>query len=318
MDKVLRNLSKNRSASGALLYQLSEQSRLVLSDWRAMIFLRRAAFSLSPSQRRWSTMPSEPREVWPLLSRMLTRGELEPIPGIRHFYRASVPYAKGRGVDEREVLMEVHPYASLGYLSALFFHGLTEAMPKEITAIAPQDGKGGLLPPDTDADDWTGIKLPQGRKIPKVLGWPVRWRSIKPALYSGFQLYRSEGFPIRVTTPERTLVDGLRDPDLSGGLENVLGAWASYTDLLDADDVVHNVEQIGEGVLRQRVGFVMDKLSLSHPILEEWRKNKKRGGSSKLLASAPYSPEYDESWNLSVNAPIEALNVPNATIRRVL
>ena len=271
------------------------------------MLLRRATFLVPQSQRRWSTMPSEPSEVRPILSRMLTRGELERIPGVRYLYRASVPYAKERGVDEREVLMEVHPYAALGYLSALFYHGLTEVMPKVITAIAPKDGKGGQLPLDTDADDWAGIGLPQGRRLQHVLGWPVRWRSIKSALYSGFRLYKSEGYPIRVTTPERTLVDGLRDPELSGGLANVLRAWASASDFLDADAIVHNVEQLGEGVLRQRVGFIMDNLKLSHPILEEWRRNKKRGGSSKLLASAPYSPDYDESWDLSINAPIDPL-----------
>lgn len=301
------NIGRSRTASAAILYQLSEQGRLVLSDWRAMVLLRRATFQLPASQRRWSTMPSEPSEVRPILSRMLTRGELEPIPGIRYFYRASVPYARERGVDEREVLMEAHPYATLGYLSALFFHGLTEVMPKIVTAIAPKDGKGGQLPLDTDTDDWAGINLPQGRRIKYVLGWPVRWRSIKSALHSGFRIYRSEGYPIRVTTPERTLVDGLRDPELSGGLSNVLRAWALASDFLDADAIVHNVEQLGEGVLHQRVGFVMDKLGLSHPVLKEWRRNKKRGGSSKLLASAPYSSKYDESWDLSINAPIDTL-----------
>ena len=315
MDEVFHHIARSRSASAALLYQLSEQSRLVLSDWRAMIFLRRATFSLPPSQRRWSTMPSEPKETWPILSRMLTRGDLEPIPGIRHLYRVSVPYARERGVDEREILMEVHPYASLGYLSALFFHGLSEDMPKVITMIFPQDGKGGLLPLDTTADDWTGIKQPRGRKIEYLLGWPVRWRGIKPTLYSGFRTYRSEGFPMRVTTPERTLVDGLRVPELSGGLENVLRAWASSIDLLDVDDVVHNVEEFGESVLRQQIGFVLDKIGLYHPILEEWRKNKKRGGAYKLLRSAPYSSTYDETWNLSINAPVDALDVPPSVLR---
>ncbi len=298
---------RNRSASAAILYQLSEQGRLVLSDWRAMLFLRRASFSLPDSKRRWSVMPVVPREVWPILRRMVTRGDLESIPGIQHLYRASVPYAQQREVDEREVLMEVHPYACLGYLSALFYHGMTEVMPKIITAIAPADGKGGLLPADTDADDWEGVALIKGRRIPSVLDWPVRWRSAKPERYFGFELYRGQGFPVRVTTPERTLVDGLRYPELSGGLENVLRAWASSSDILDVDSVVYQVERLGEVVLRQRVGFVMDELDLSHPALEGWRERKERGGSSKLLASAPYSPEYDERWNLSINAPVDAL-----------
>ncbi len=300
-------LKKSRSASAAILYQLSEQSRLVLSDWRAMLFLRRASFSLSPSQRRWSTIPSEPREVWPLLSRMLSRGELEPIPGIRHFYRASVPYAREREVDEREILMEAHPYASLGYLSALSYHGMTEVMPKVITAIAPADGKGGILPTDTEADDWEGVSLIRGRKVSNVLGWPVKWRSIKPAWYFGFELYKSQGFPLRVTTPERTLVDGLKDPELSGGLQNVLKAWTLSSDIVDTEAIVYQVERLDEVVLRQRVGFVMERLNLSHAALEDWRAHAKRGGSSRLLASAPYAPTYNERWNLSINAPIDAL-----------
>jgi predicted transcriptional regulator of viral defense system len=301
------NLTKGRSASAAILYQLSEQGRLVLSDWRAMLFLRRAAFSLEPSRRRWSTVPSEPKGAWPILRRMLGRGEIEPVRGIRHLYRASVPYARERALDEREVLMEVHPYACLGYLSALFYHGMTEEMPKVITAVTPADGKGGVLPPGTDADDWEGVELVKGRKVPDVLGWPVRWRSVKPAWYFGFELYKGQGYPLRVTTRERTLVDGLRDPELSGGLQNVLHAWASSMDLLDADSIVYQVERLGEVVLRQRVGFVMERLGLSHPALEGWSGSTERGGSRKLLASAPYAPIYDERWDLSINAPVDAL-----------
>lgn len=301
------NITKSRSASAAILYQLSEQNRLVLSDWRAMLFLRRAAFSMEPSRRRWTTVPAEPKDAWPILRRMLTRGEIEPVRGIRHLYRASVPYARERELDEREVLMEVHPYACLGYLSALFYHGMTEEMPKVITAISPADGRGGLLPPETDADDWEGLDLVKGRKPADVLGWPVRWRGVKPEWYFGFELYRGQGFPLRVTTRERTLVDGLRDPELCGGLENVLRAWASSVDLLDADSVVYQVERLGGGVLRQRVGFVMERLGLSHPALEGWSRTTERGGSRKLLASAPYAPTYDGRWDLSINAPVDAL-----------
>lgn len=297
----------NKSASAAILYQLSGEGRLVLSDWRAALYLRRAAFSSDASRRRWSTVPSEPKEVRPILRRMLTRGEIEPVRGVRHLYRAAVPYAKEKEVDEREVLMEVHPYACLGYLSALFYHGMTEEMPKGMTTVAPADGKGGVLPPGTNADDWEGLSLPKGRRPADVLGMPVRWRSAKPERYFGFELYRGQGFPLRVTTRERTLVDGLRDPGLSGGLENVLRAWAASTDLLDADSVVYQVERLGEGALRQRVGFVIEKLGLWHPALEGWSESTERGGSRKLLASAPYAPTYDERWDLSINAPVGAL-----------
>lgn len=102
-------------------------------------------------------------------------------------------------------------------------------------------------------------------------------------------------------------MDGLRAPELCGGLPNVLGGWASSKDFLDVDSVVYQVERLDEGILRQRVGFVLDELDLSHGALEGWRARKERGGSSKLLASAPYQPSYDERWDLSINAPVDAL-----------
>lgn len=296
-----------QSASSAILEQLAGEGRLVLSDWRAMVYLRRATFFLPPAQRRWSKMPSNRREVWPSLHRMEKRGELDSLKGLSHFYRASVPYARNQPLDQGEVLMEAHPYASLGYLSALSFHRLTEMMPKNLIVLASKDNKGGLLPADTNADDWEGIEKINGTRIPRVLGTPVRWRTVQPERYFGFDLYRQYGYPVRVTTPERTLIDGLIDPEASGGLENVLQAWALSASTLDVDSVVNNVEFLGERVLRQRVGFILERLGLDHPSLKEWSGDTVRGGSSKLLGSAPYSPTYDEHWDLSINAPIGPL-----------
>lgn len=302
------------SSSSAILERMASEGRVVLSDWRALVYLRRATFALSASQRRWTKMPRTRNETWPILRRMEERGELEAVQGVRHFYRASVPYARVQPIEEEEVLIEAHPYSTLGYLSALFYHGLTEMMPKELVAVAPKDGKGGLLPPDTTTVDWEGVGAVAGSKVPRVLGTPVRWKVAKPERYFGLQLYRQRGYPVRVTTPERTLVDGLLDPEASGGFENVLNAWRLASDVLDVDSVVYNAERLGEKVLRQRVGFILEQLGLHHQSLEEWRKEAVRGGSSKLLRSAPYTvhneaARYDERWSLSLNAPTDTLQI---------
>jgi hypothetical protein len=55
-------------------------------------------------------------------------------------YEVTVSYAATGPVQEDEVLMEVSPYAALAFLSALVFHQLTDALPKEITAMIPQGG----------------------------------------------------------------------------------------------------------------------------------------------------------------------------------
>lgn len=239
---------------------------------------------------------------------MRQRGELKPIRGLRHFYQVTVPYARTEPLEEEEVLMEAHPYAALSHLSALVFHGLTDELPKGLTATVPVDGTGDQLPLDTQPQDWEGVTLVRGRMPDRILGRPIVWRQVKPERFFGVGVYQPRGYLVRVTTPERTLLDGLQEPELSGGVENVLRAWALARDTLDLDVLVNYVDRFDIALLGQRVGFILEELGLSHPRIEAWRDKAQRGGSSKLVAAAPYSSHFSERWSLSLNAPIAALH----------
>jgi predicted transcriptional regulator of viral defense system len=239
---------------------------------------------------------------------MQQRGELKPVRGVSQLYEVTVPYARTRHIEEDEVLMEVHPYAALSHFSALVFHGLTDELPKGITATVSLDGKGDLLPIGTEPGDWEDLSLVRGRTLDRILGRPVDWHQVKPERFFGLGVYAQRGYPVRVTTPERTLLDVLQAPELSGGRENVLRAWALAQDTLELDVLVHSVDRLNVGLLRQRVGFILEELGLSHSRVEDWQGMVRRGGSSKLLASAPYAPEHSDRWNLSLNAPIAALH----------
>jgi predicted transcriptional regulator of viral defense system len=148
----------------------------------------------------------------------------------------------------------------------------------------------------------------RGRTPDRILGRPITWHQVKPERFFGVGVYHSRGYPVRVTTPERTLLDSLQTPELSGGVDNVLRAWALARDTLDLDLLIQYVDRFDIALLRQRVGFILEELGLSHPRVEEWREVAHRGGSSKLLASAPYSPRYSERWNLSLNTSLTALH----------
>jgi len=173
--------------------------------------------------------------------------------------------------------------------------------------MIPSSGTAGLLPLDTEVSDWEGLALAPARVPAAILGRPVHWLRTQGARYFGADVYRPHGYPVRATTMERTLLDGLLDPERCGGLQNVLRSWALARDLLDLDALVALVERFGVAVLRQRVGFVAEELGLAHPAIETWRARARRGGSSRLLGTAPYAPTYSERWNLSINAPIGAL-----------
>jgi predicted transcriptional regulator of viral defense system len=211
-------------------------------------------------------------------------------------------------VEEDEVLMEVHPYAAISHLSALVFHNLTDVLPAKLTISVPATGTAGLLPTGTTDEDWVGTALVRGQQTARVLNRPVRWINLSAKRHFGIRDYQPRGYPVRVTTPERTLLDCLQQPELGGGFENVLLAWVAARDILDLEALVHYVEVFDVGVLRQRVGLILEELGLHHEVLRAWQNGARRGGSSRLLASAPYAPSYSERWNLSVNASIDALH----------
>ena len=297
-----------KTASFAILEQLAEERRRVLSDWRALVLLRRATLRTAASERRWDLIPAGVLDVHPILRRMRDRGEIQPIRGLHHIYEVTVPYARFTPLTEEEILAEVHPYAALSHISALAFHGLTNELPKEIVAIAPTGEIAGMYPPGTTAQDWIGLDLVSGRRVKEIRGRRVHWVNVKPERYFGIGQYQPSGFIILVTTPERTLIDGVQTPQLCGGLDNVLQAWALASDTLNVNFIVQFVDQFDINLLRQRVGFLLETLGISHKALDRWQALAGRGGSSKLLASAPYANEFSERWNLSLNAPIEALH----------
>ncbi len=296
-----------KTTSSALLEQLADEQRRVLSDWRALILLRRATYSIAPGERRWSDLPHEPSDLYPLFRQMRQRGEIKPIRGLRQLYEVTVPYARLGHLEEEEILLEANPYAALSHATALVFHRLTDELPKTMTAITPSVGTGDQLPLGTDPRDWTGIPLPGGRTPTRILGRTLTWSRPKPERYFGLGVYQPRGVPVRVTTPERTLLDGLLAPELTGGIANVLRAWALARDTFDLDTLVSYVDRFNVAVLRQRTGFVLEELGLSHPRLEQWRERARRGGSSRLVGSAPFAPTFSERWNLSLNAPVASL-----------
>ncbi len=295
------------SQTSALMSALSQQSRTVLSDWRAALILRRASIDIPPEQRRWTSAPIDRFAVHQLLRRLVQSGALKEVPGLADLYQVTVAYAPSGALDTDELLMEVNPYASLSHLSALVYHSLTYQLPATITAIAPVKGSYDLFPAGTTPEDWLGLRKPTGRTPAQIVARPVHWLRLPPGNFFGVTEYHPRGYPLRITNLERTLIDGVNRPELSGGIANVLEAWAMARDRIDVDLLIGYVERYPKNILRQRVGFIIETLKLSHPLLEKWSESTQRGGSSKLSAHDPYAPTFSERWDLSINVPVEAL-----------
>ncbi|MDR3134885.1 MAG: transcriptional regulator [Deltaproteobacteria bacterium] len=191
-------------------------------------------------------------------------------------------------VDHFGVAGMLTPDAVLSYRSALEFHGLAGPgqQPAELTysAVRPltQFSFRGLA--------YRGVKFPKSlvRKGQHHL-------MVSPIEFNQAVL--------RVTSPERTLVDIIDRPDLVGG-------WPSAMDLLsnlsglDIDAVVNYAKALGNSTTAAKVGYYLDGRAKGLSV--------KRQHLSALSALKPNQPHYlDRSrrrdgrlvseWNLMVS-----------------
>jgi predicted transcriptional regulator of viral defense system len=239
---------------------------------------------------------------------MERRGELRSLAGLARTYRVDVPYARAALTDEREILLECHPYATLSHATALVFHGLTDEQPVQLVATIPaRSGTAGLLPIGTTPEDWEGIVPPPIRRPKQILTRPVVWNRMEPARIYGAAEYHPGGAPLRITTLERTLIDAIQEPELSGGVANVFRAWERARYLINVPVLIELTERNGSKLLRARIGYLLETLGLNHPTLETWSRATTRGGSNVLVPGAPFSSTYSERWNLSLNGPVQLL-----------
>jgi predicted transcriptional regulator of viral defense system len=232
-------------------------------------------------------------------------GSFVPIEGVEGIYRIDVPYASTIPISDEQVIQEAHPWAVFSHLTALAHHGLTDMIP-EVICASNYDPKTQRLPLGTTPEDWAELKLP-GASRPKIVEHvPIKWIQTKGEWEFGVSVVHSHGIPLYMTDPERTLLDALRRPEESGGMTNVLRAWRRATDLVNMDTLTKYAEQLGK-IMRQRAGFILERLHVEHPIFRDWQLDLLRGSSVKLLANQPFSSTFSPRWNLSLNVPSEVL-----------
>lgn len=278
-----------------ILAVLAEQRRVVAANWRFHVVYMRVAHQ----------HPCKLPDVYlvnSLIRDLTESGDLAPVEDVCGVYRITVPYASTLATADEVILQEANPTAVFSNFTAVAYHDLTNEIPSTIYATR-YIGTDKRLPLGTSPDDWVDVPQAAERTPETVNGRSVKWTRTKPEWDFGHMIGYAQGLPIYVTDLERTVLDSLRFPEKNGGSLEVLRIWKRAAERLNVDVVVEYVERFGQSLLRQRVGFIMEQLGLSHPEFGEWANRSIRGSSAKLVASRGFSPTFSERWNLSINLP---------------
>lgn len=116
-----------------------------------------------------------------------------------------------------------------------------------------------------------------------------------------------DGIQVRVSDPERTLIDLLEYPKLAGGAVNALEVLSTSLPRISAPKLVRYARQLAHPTTCRRLGFILETHgfpeSIWQPLLSS-RRGVAHG--SALVRDAPKRGPYNGRWRLSVNHDINS------------
>jgi predicted transcriptional regulator of viral defense system len=182
---------------------------------------------------------------------------------------------------------------------------------------------GTFLVPDGAAAYWTAAShwgwttqlprtqffiTPRRRSSPNksILGVPFRFITLGPDRIFGTESDWAGSLPIRVTDRERTVVDILDRPDLSGGIAEVTEMLARSWREIDASKLTDYIERFGSGTVPKRLGYLTELLALEVPaeLVSRWH-DLSGAGITLLERGGPATGRIVTRWGLRINAGLE-------------
>lgn len=180
----------------------------------------------------------------------------------------------------------VEPYA-IAYASALSYHALSDLLPHTVLVATTRR---------------------KAKVTIKELGLTCQFVTVTSHKFFGFQSVTIEDQPVQITTPAKTLIDGLDRPDLCGGIvELAKGLKRHAADAPDWAQLTADARQLGNRTVFKRLGYLAELLGLEvGEWADRWRAEISPG---ETLLDPRYGRRgsYHAAWNLRLNVDKEQL-----------
>lgn len=163
----------------------------------------------------------------------------------------------------------------ISHWTAMHFHHLTDQTPNKIYAT-----------------------IPTGTAVPRSINQHYVFIQIKKRYYFGIEKIWINDAQIQITDLERTLIDGLQNPQYCGDFQEVLHAFKIAKDKIDLEKIVNYALKLDTATIK-RLGWILDKLGFS----KGYGKLKKMPikGFRKLDPTGPINGPYNKKWMIQEN-----------------
>jgi len=148
-------------------------------------------------------------------------------------------------------------------------------------------------------------------RTPVVMGMQFRIVRVKEERFFGGHTFSIKESPVRVTDLEKTIIDCLDRPELSGGVGEVARALREADGEIDWERATEYLRRFRSGAVVKRLGFLVESMKIAHPpepeALSHWQRLL-TAGISPLDPSSPREPHRIATrWRIEVNLPEDRL-----------
>jgi predicted transcriptional regulator of viral defense system len=180
--------------------------------------------------------------------------------------------------------------AAISHWSALSYHGLTEQTSRHVFVLSSARSVPRL----------------RGKKKLANPGYPVgntiyRFVQVKPERFFGIEEVWVEEARIKITDPERTLLDGLTAPQYFGDFSEVLHAFEMRKPKLDLERIIGYALKL-DAATAKRLGWVLEHQGVKSSRLKDLRAVPIKGYRI-LDPTGPRRGPCDSRWMIQVNLP---------------
>ena len=177
-------------------------------------------------------------------------------------YRPIVRYVWGN-VPLYELRVSLKPNSYLTHYTAVYFHDLTEQVPKTIYINLEQERKlrpkNALIQERIDAAFKQPARL--SNNVAEYKGWTIRMLN---GMHTGnlgvIKMSGPDGEKLQITDVERTLIDITVRPEYAGGIHDVLKAYRLAKDKVSVNKLIATLKRINYVYpYQQAVGFCLEK-----------------------------------------------------------
>lgn len=201
-----------------------------------------------------------------------------------------------------DIVCLADPTCYISHLSALQRWGLTERTSNTLIVTRPDRVQA--------IDQLNAImreRLGQAKRTPCPLKYITHPEKVRRRSVTVFETKLAgasiavRGEHAKISAIGQTFLDTLQKPDLCGGMSHVLDIWEEHAETY-FEQIIAAIDRSPVALAKSRAGYILEeRLGKKHPLIDGWKKFGQRGSSRKLDPAAPFSPQFSETWMLSLN-----------------